>query len=148
MSAGEGGGGMPAMAAGVGNQQGKAEPQGQGGQANQPAQAGVAALVGHWRHSWEEDVGDLQVWRPAEGFAFPLSRRGRKTLQISAAGEVVSGVPGPSDRQQWSSAQLTPLGMNRFRFDAGANPGGAAPVGGAVIEIIEAGPDLLKLRGI
>jgi hypothetical protein len=132
---------MPAMATGAG------EPQAQA------AQTGIAALVGHWRHSWEEDVGDLQVWRPAEGFAFPLSRRGRKTLQISAAGEVVSGVPGPSDRQQWSSAQLTPLGMNRFRFDAGANPGGAAPVGaapagGAVIEIIEAGPDLLKLRGI
>ncbi|MDN4061621.1 hypothetical protein QPK31_25685 [Massilia sp. YIM B02769] len=95
----------------------------------------TGGLSGTWAHSYEEDEGDVQVYRPHDTFPFPPSRRGRETLDFRGAGEVISGMPGPDDRQLRSAAELTPLGMNRFRLgDA------------RVIEVLEAGPDVLKLR--
>jgi len=48
---------------------------------------------------------------------------------------VVSGMPGADDRQVRSAASVTALGMNRFRLgDA------------RVIEVLEAGPDVLKIK--
>ena len=44
-------------------------------------------------------------------------------------------MPGPDDRQVRGSAGITQLGMNRFRLgDA------------RVIEVLESGPDVLKVR--
>ena len=103
-----------------------------------------AGLSGSWAHSFEEDEGDVLVYRPSRNFAFPPSRRGRETLDFDAAGQVVTGMPGADDRQRLTKSGLTALGMNRFRLD-GAD--GAAGVG-AVIEIVEAAADLLKLRFI
>jgi len=95
----------------------------------------MAGLQGAWAHSFEEDEGDVQVYRPHDTFPFPPSRQGRETLDFRDAGQVVSGMPGPDDRQRRSSAGLTPLGMNRFRLgDA------------RVIEVIESGPEVLKVR--
>jgi len=92
-------------------------------------------LSGTWAHSYEEDEGDVQVYRPHDTFPFPPSRQGRATLDFRGAGQVVSGMPGPDDRQMHSAAELTSLGMNRFRLgDA------------RVIEVLESGPDVLKLR--
>lgn len=99
----------------------------------------AAQFAGNWTHSFEEDGAGVLVYRPTNGFAFPLSRRGRETLEVDQAGHVVSGVPGPDDRLSLSNASMTALGMNRFRLDGAALP---APT----IEIIEAKPDLLKLR--
>ena len=98
----------------------------------------TAGLGGSWAHSFEEDEGDVRLYRPAS-FAFPPSRRGRQSLDFGNAGQLVSGMPGPDDRQRLSSSALTPLGMNRFRVDGGEAPG-------QVIEIVEARPDLLKVR--
>jgi hypothetical protein len=93
------------------------------------------APSGAWAHSFEEDAGDIQVYRPQETFPFPPSRKGRETLDFQQAGQVVSGMPGPDDRQVHSSARVTALGMNRFRLgDA------------RVIEVVESGPDVLKVR--
>ena len=92
-------------------------------------------LGGTWAHSFEEDEGEVQVYRPRDTFAFPPSRRGRETLDFRDAGQVVSGMPGPDDRQVHARADVTALGMNRFRLgDA------------RVIEVVEAGPDILKVR--
>jgi len=78
------------------------------------------------------------VYRPTHSFAFPPSRRGRETLEFGNAGQVVPGMPGPDDRPRSTSSSLTALGMNRFRLDGAGAPG-------QVIEIVEAGPDVLKV---
>lgn len=94
-----------------------------------------SGLSGSWTHSFEEDEGAVQVYRPSNSFAFPPSRRGRETLDFSQTGQVVTGTPGPDDRHQHAGASLTSLGMNRFR------------IGDArVIEVVESGPDVLKVK--
>ncbi|MFC5477763.1 hypothetical protein [Massilia suwonensis] len=97
--------------------------------------AQTGGLQGSWAHSFEEDAGDVQVYRLRDAFPFPPSRRGRETLDFQQAGQVVSGMPGPDDRQVHASGGLTPLGMNRFRLgDA------------QTLEVVESGPDVLKVR--
>lgn len=103
---------------------------------------GPAGLSGSWTHSFEEDVAGEQVYRPTHSFAFPPSRRGRETLDFSAVGQVVIGMPGADDRPQSAGASLTALGMNRYKL--GATPGAAE----RSIEIIEATPDKLRLRQV
>jgi hypothetical protein len=93
------------------------------------------SLSGAWTHSFEEDEGNVQVYRPSNSFAFPPSRRGRETLEFGAPGQVITGVPGPDDRLQRTTSSLTPLGMNRFRIGEGRT-----------IEVVEAGSDILKVR--
>lgn len=92
------------------------------------------SLSGAWTHSFEEDQGEIQVYRPSDSFHFPPSRRPRETLEFDGAGQVVIGRPGPGDRLQRASSSLTPLGMNRFRI-----------ADGRTLEIIEAGSDILRL---
>jgi len=95
----------------------------------------TGGIGGAWAHSFEEDEGEVQVYRPYDTFPFPPSRQGRETLDFQDAGKVVSGTPGADDRQVRSAAGVTALGMNRFRLgDA------------RVIEVIEAGPDVLKIK--
>lgn len=95
----------------------------------------AGGLGGTWAHSFEEDEGEVQVYRPYDTFPFPPSRQGRETLDFRGAGEVVSGMPGPDDRQVRAAAGVTAPGMNRFRLgDA------------RVIEVLEAGPDVLKIK--
>ncbi len=95
------------------------------------------SLACSWTHSYEEDDGDLQVYRPTHAYAFAPGRRGRETLEFDAAGQMVHGTPGPDDRQ--SRTGLTSLGMNRYRIDGGQTQG-------QIIEIIEAEPGLIKIR--
>ncbi|MRV76761.1 hypothetical protein GJ700_34130 [Duganella sp. FT92W] len=83
---------------------------------NQPSMG-----AGIWAHSFEEDEGDIQVYRPRATFPFPPSRRGRETLEFDPAGRVSAGMPGPDDRM-----------MQRA-----GSPG---------FDVIEAGPDILKVR--
>jgi hypothetical protein len=93
------------------------------------------SLGGAWTHSFEEDEGAVQVYRPSNSFAFPPGRRRRETLEFDAAGQVVVGVPGPDDRLQRTTSSLTALGMNRFRT-----------ADGRTLEIVEARSDILKLK--
>ncbi len=99
----------------------------------------AAHFAGNWTHSFEEDRDGVQVFRLTEKYTFPPSRRGRETLQIGQSGQLLVGAPGPDDRQLLNAASLTPLGMHRYRLDGTALPA-------QVIEIIESGPALLKLR--
>jgi hypothetical protein len=99
---------------------------------------GSTALNGSWTHSFEEDQAGVRVYRPTHSFAFPLSRGGRETLDFSDDGRLVESAPGPDDRPRSTASRWTALGMNRFRL------GGTTP--GRVIEVIEATPDVLKLR--
>jgi hypothetical protein len=99
-----------------------------------------ARLCGSWTHSFEEDEAGLQVYRPTRSFAFPPSRRGREVLEFGAGGEVAMGAPGPDDRPRFRHASLTELGMSRYSV------GGTAEQPGQVIEVVEATPEVLKVR--
>jgi hypothetical protein len=85
---------------------------------NHPPAMGAALT---WAHSFEEDEGDIQVYRPRDTYPFPPSRRGRETLIFDLSGRATSGMPGLDDRMV---AQ------------------GAAPP----FDIVEAGTNLLKVR--
>ena len=90
-------------------------------------------LGGRWTHSFEEDSGNEQVFRP-DSYAFPPSRRPRATLDFGA-GQMTTAVPGPDDKLQHSVASLTPLGMQRYQLGDGR-----------AIEVVEAGADVLRVR--
>ena len=96
---------------------------------------GGEQLSGAWTHSFEEDDGDVQVYRPSNSFTFPSARRARETLEFAAPGQVVTGVPGPDDRLQRASSSLTSMGMGRFRIGEAR-----------VIVVIQLASDILKVK--
>lgn len=94
--------------------------------------------TGSWTHSFEEDEsGGVLVYRPTHSFAFPPTRAGRDMLVFGASGEISQLEPGPDDRPRPGSAHWKALGMNRFAPDSGPGP---------TIEVVQAQPDLLKIR--
>lgn len=94
-----------------------------------------SGLSGAWTRSFEEDEGNVQVYRPSNSFTFPPGRRGRETLDFDTPGQVVTGAPGPDDRLQRTTSSLTSLGMGRFRIGDTR-----------VIEVIQSAGDILKVR--
>ena len=96
-----------------------------------------ASLRGAWVHSFEEDEGAVQVYRPSNSFTLPPSRRNRETLEFDTPGQVIVGSPGPDDKLVRTVASLTPLGINRFRLGEAR-----------VIEVVEQGSDILKVRPV
>jgi hypothetical protein len=100
-----------------------------------------APLRGSWTHSYEEDQGDVLVYRPTHSFAFPPAR-GRETLEFGEGGELTKQTPGPDDRPRARVSRWTALGMNRFRLE------GTADTPGQVIEVVEYTPEILKIRKV
>ena len=94
-------------------------------------------LSGAWTHSFEEDEGGIQVYRPSNSFTFPPARRARSTLEFATPGRVVTGIPGPDDRLQRTSSNLIPIGMGRFQIGEAR-----------VIEVIQSASDILKLKPV
>jgi len=91
--------------------------------------------VGSWTHSFEEDTDDVEVYRPTATYPFPPSRRGRHRLTFST-GEVVESAPGPDDRLQ-PRATRSAVGPGRF---------GGSGADDAGLQIVEAAPEILKVR--
>lgn len=91
-------------------------------------------MDGSWTHSFEEDTGSEQVFRPTASYPFPRSRRPRDTLDLGT-GQMETAMPGPDDKVQRSTAQVTALGMGRYRLGDGRE-----------IEVVEAGSDVLRIR--
>jgi hypothetical protein len=96
------------------------------------------APIGAWTHSFEEDEGNVLVFRPSESFSFPPSRRFRETL-VFEGDSVTSGMPGPDDRTRHSTSSITVLGHNLFRFEAGERAG-------QVFEMVEVTSERLMLQ--
>jgi hypothetical protein len=97
------------------------------------------SLTGGWTHSFEEDESGVLVYRPTRSFAFPPSRRGRSTL-VFAEGSLSELTQGPDDRLRDTGAQWRTLGTGRFGC------GGTQDSPAQTIEVIERGPDILKIR--
>lgn len=85
-----------------------------------PQPSGPHAAI-TWAHSFEEDEGEIQVYRPRDTFPFPPSRRGRETLVFDPGGRASAGMPGPDDRMK-------------------------APQPAAPFDIVDAGTDRLTIR--
>jgi hypothetical protein len=98
-----------------------------------------APIQGNWTHSFEEDQGDVLVYRPTHSFAFPPAR-GRDTLDFGSGGELTELTPGPDDRPRPTGDRWIPLGMNRFSL------GGTPDAPGRTIEVVEHTPEVLKIR--
>jgi hypothetical protein len=69
---------------------------------------------GVWAHAFEEDEGDLRVFRPVASHPFPPSRRGRERLVFGDNGEVIHQWPGPDDRL--INAPTAQLAQQRFAW--------------------------------
>lgn len=98
-------------------------------------------ILGSWTHSFEEDEGELLVYRPTQAFTFPPARRARETLVFGADGELLEQMPGPDDRPRGIPGRWAALGMNRFSLERGQTTPSSR-----VIEVLEHTPDLLKIR--
>lgn len=94
---------------------------------------------GKWLHSFEEDESGIEVYRPADRYAFPPARRGREVLEFGGTGTLTMSVPGPDDRPREQPGRWVAIGMNRFRLEDGSQIG-------RTIEIVESTPDILKIR--
>jgi hypothetical protein len=101
-----------------------------------------ASIQGSWTHSFEEDQGDVLVYRPTHSFAFPPAQRGRETLEFGAGGSLTERAPGPDDRPRDTVGRWTALGINRFRLSLTAG----AP--DRVIEVVEQTPAIRKMRKV
>ena len=104
-------------------------------------QADSGGPSGQWLHSFEEDSGDLQVYRPA-GADFAPARRPREGLLFDAQGGLHLQLPGPDDRLLSASEAATPLGMGQHRL-----PPSMAQAG-PVLEIVEQTADRLVVRAL
>ena len=76
-------------------------------------------LAKAWLHSFEEDTGELLVYRP-DDYDFAPSRRPRDGIDLRPGGELVTATPGPDDRRvrssttwEWRNGQLI-LGSDVF----------------------------------
>jgi hypothetical protein len=95
-----------------------------------------AGIVGRWLFSHEED--GARVYRPRGG-AFPLSRRPRDGFDIQADGVFRGYTPGAQDAPAARDGRWTVEGGRLVvTFEDGSD---------RVLEIVEAGPDMLKVRG-
>ena len=90
-------------------------------------------LAGRWVHSHEEDSDDELVFRPA-GYAFPPSR-GREAIELHPDGSYAGSVPGPVDKPEATGGEWTL-----------EDDGRRLRLGDRVLEITEAGDDVLKVR--
>ena len=89
-----------------------------------------------WGHSFEEDEGDLKVYRPAD-YDFPRAR-GRPGFEFRPDGSFVDWAIGPADALQPAEVRWRAEAANRVRVEE-------TPAS-RVFEIVEIGPDVLKLR--
>jgi hypothetical protein len=95
-------------------------------------------VFGRWLFSHEDEDG-ARVYRP-RGSAFAPSRRPRDGFDIEADGTFRSYAPGAADASVASAGRWTLAAPDRLAVTSAAG-------GTRMIEVVEAAPGLLKLRG-
>jgi hypothetical protein len=96
-------------------------------------------LFQKWGHSFEEDTGDIVVYRPAH-YDFPRAR-GRAGIEFRADGEFVDWTIGPGDAQQGVNGrwQVEAPGRMRISFAGAIRPP-------RVLEIVQCDANMLRVR--
>ena len=92
-----------------------------------------------WGHSFEESIGEVVVYRPAE-YEFPRAR-GRAGIEFRSDGTFIDWVIGPGDARQGINGhwQIEDTGRVRVSFDGNIR----AP---RVLEILQCDAEMLRLR--
>lgn len=92
-----------------------------------------------WGHSFEEDTGDIVVYRPAE-YAFPLAR-GRRGIEFKPDGTFIDWAIGPADVPHGVNGhwRIEDPGFVRVFFEGNIR----AP---RVLEILQCDAGVLKVR--
>lgn len=99
-----------------------------------------AQLFKHWQHSFEEDHGDIQVFRPAE-YPFPPAR-GRAGIEFRSDGTSVRYAIGRGDAPSAQLGQWRMTGQNRLQVQSQASSEAA----GGNIEIVRVDDSILEVR--
>jgi len=99
--------------------------------------AQLDGLAGRWLHSFEEDHGDVAVYRPAD-HPFPPAR-GRDGIEFADDGSFTEWAVGRGDARepvpgQWQAADAATVAVNTDRG------------GRQVLEVVHLGPDRLEVR--
>jgi hypothetical protein len=104
--------------------------------------AGVpGTLFQKWLHSFEEDAGDVRVYRP-ERFSFPRAR-GRAGIEFRPDGTFVEWRIGRGDAPTAVEGRWQLESATRVRVTpAPSSAGGSSPV----LEIVECTDQILKVR--
>jgi hypothetical protein len=102
-------------------------------------------LVRKWMHSFEEDAGDVQVYRP-EGYAFPRAR-GRAGIEFQPGDSMTLWRIGRGDareavRGRWERAGASQIRVS-FPSAAGAGREEAPPF---TLEIVECTDEILRVK--
>lgn len=100
-----------------------------------------ASIFRKWIHSREEDIGDVEVYRPAS-YSFPPSR-GRDGLELRPDGQFIHYAIGPTDAQQPIGGQWTLQGPGVVAVDLAQQ--GAPP---HTMTIVACDEDSLKIRRV
>ena len=98
-------------------------------------------LFRRWQHSFEEDSGGVNVYRPTE-YNFPRAR-GRAGIEFSPDGRFTEYRIGPADRQQPEAGHWSMLASGKLQMTL-AKEGHPS----RTVEIVESGQGVLKLRSV
>jgi hypothetical protein len=98
-------------------------------------------LLQTWTRSFEEDEGDVHVYRPAS-HTFPRQRRPRDTIEFRPDGTLVRLVPGRADKREREESRWYAELPGRLR--ATGVPGQQD----MLLEVLHVDAGLLKLRGL
>ncbi|TQN41735.1 hypothetical protein FHU33_1113 [Blastococcus colisei] len=97
----------------------------------------LPGLAKRWMHSFEEDHGDVAVYRPSD-YAFPPAR-GRDGIEFSDDGSFTEWAVGRGDARE-------PV-PGRWETAAGDTVAVSTDRGGQqVLEVVHLGPDRLEVR--
>jgi hypothetical protein len=94
-----------------------------------------------WTRSFEEDEGDVQVYRPAAS-RFPAARQPRDGLEFRPDGTVSMLKPGRADRRERVEGRWYAGGPGLLRVSRGPGAGDAS------VEIVQVDDTILKVRGV
>ena len=92
-----------------------------------------------WTHSFEEDDGGVQVYRPSS-YRFPAQRRPRESVEFRADGTFTLLNPGPADKRERIEGRWQADAPGRLRVTTSRNPREST------IDIIQVDAALLKIR--
>ncbi len=90
-----------------------------------------------WQHSFEEDAGDVQVYRPEE-YPFPPAR-GRAGIEFRPDGSLVRWAIGRGDAPEAQPGRWQDAGPATIAVTEGQETG-------SVLDVVECSEDVLKVR--
>jgi hypothetical protein len=101
----------------------------------------IKNLAGHWVHSFEEDAGNTEVYRPAD-FPFPPARF-RRGFEFAPEGKLSYYGLGPADKPLIFGGRWSETGPKRIRLEF--DDAHRAP---ETLEIISMADDVLRVTRV